>query len=179
MRRRRWGVAVALAGLMVLAGAGVARADKSGPCEGSATIEGVTYDHTNDTPADPVVVPEEKDGVIVSWQGTTGNPITDHSGSVSVVLGPIPIEVASWSGENAEMEVSASGDYDLSELPEFLKSVTGLYEVQAEHSGQGGTCSGTVMVRLEGNGLATPLGAGSVAGTVITAIGLVFAGRGR
>ena len=179
MRRLRFGVVMGAAAMLVIAFAGVAGAGKSGPCEGSATIDGVRYDHTNDTAEDPIVVPEEKDGVIVAWEGSTGSPITDHTGSVSVLVGPIPIEVADWGGANADMEVTASGQYDMTRLPEFLKSVTGLYEVQAEHSGQGGTCEGTVMVLLEGNGLATPIGAGSVVGTVLTGIGLLFAGRGR
>lgn len=179
MTRGRWGTVLALCGLFLLIGTGVAHAGKSGPCSGSATINGVRYDHRNDTADNPIVIPEDKEGVVVSWEGSTGNPITNHNGSVSVVLGPIPIEVTDWEGANANNETTANGDYNLSDLPDFLKSVTGLYEVTAKHSGTGGTCEGDVMVLLEGNGLATPIGAGSLAGTVITAVGLLFSGRGK
>jgi len=179
MRGRRTGTVLGVTALLVLWGSTAAFASKTGPCDGSVTIDGVRYDSTNDTADDPIVVPADKGGVTASWEGTTGTPITNHSGSVSVVVGPIPIEIASWAGTNSDMEVSASGTYDLADIPDFVKSLTGLYEVHAEHSGDGGTCEGTVMVKLDGNGLTSPVGAVSAAGAVLMAAGLFFAGRGR
>ncbi|MFP5332930.1 MAG: hypothetical protein ACLGHX_11305 [Acidimicrobiia bacterium] len=151
----------------------------TGPCDGSVTVGGVTYGPENDTPDDPIVVPADRAGVVADWEGTTGVPITDHSGAVGIVVGPVTVEIADWSGENADQETRASGMYDLGSLPGFVSNLTGLYEVSGTHSGTGGSCAGSVMVLLEGNPLSSPVGAASAGGALLAAIGTVLAGRGR
>ena len=156
-----------------------ASASKDGPCDGQVTIDGITYTPANDTPDDPVVVPDQP-GLVASWRGTTGGVIKNHTGAVDMVIGPSSVTIADWGGENAEEDTEARGDYNVDTARNVLPfSVTGLYELRATHAGDGGDCSGNVMVLLEGNALSTPLGLTAVAGTVITAVGLVLAGRGR
>lgn len=154
----------------------VAGASVSGPCDGSVTIGGVTYTPANDTAANPIVVPDQP-GLIASWQGTTGPPITDFAGDVGVVVGPFTVVIADWSGPNEDEETSSSGDYAVDEARGLVP--VGLYEMTATHTGTGGTCTGTVMVLIEGNPLTTPVGAGAAVGTLATGLGLVAAGRGR
>ncbi|MDX1447591.1 MAG: hypothetical protein R3246_00895 [Acidimicrobiia bacterium] len=172
---RRAVLIAAVGGWMLLAVP--ASAVIEGPCDGSVTIGGVTYGPENDTPDDPIVVPAERSGVTADWEATTGTPITDHAGTVGIVVGPVTIEIADWNGENAENETDASGSYDLASLP--VTNLTGLYEVTGSHSGEGGTCSGSVMVLLEGNPLSNPVGAASVGGLLLAGVGTVLAGRGR
>lgn len=178
MRLRRLAVfgGVIGAGLLLALPAG---AVVVGPCDGSVTIGGVTYGPENDTPENPIVVPEDRSGLVAEWEGSTGVPITDHSGAVGVVIGPVTVELADWSGENADEETDAAGSYELGSLPTAVANLTGLYEVTASHSGTGGSCEGSVMVLLEGNPLTTPVGATSVGGALLAGVGMVLAGRGR
>lgn len=151
----------------------------TGGCDGSVTIAGVTYGPDNDTADNPIVVPADKAGVVAGWEGSTSTPITDHTGSVGVEVGPVTLEIQSWGGANAENETSAEGTYALDSLPPFVKGLTGIYEVTATHSGTGGSCAGSVMVRLDGNAATSPVGAASIGGTLLAAAGLLAAGRGR
>lgn len=154
-----------------------ASADVSGPCDGKVTIDGVTYTPANDTAADPIVVPA--DAATAEWEGTTGVAITDHTGRLGVVVGPGSVPIASWSGENADLETSASGVYDIGDArAELPVDLVGLYELTGTHSGSGGTCTGTAMVRIEGTPLTTPVGAAAAAVTLLSLIGLGLVGAG-
>lgn len=158
-----------------LAVAGPASANVSGPCDGRVTIDGVTYTPANDTPGDPIVVPA--DARTAEWEGTTGVPITDHTGRLGVVIGPGSVQIASWGGENADLETSAAGAYDVGDARgELPVDLVGLYELTGMHSGSGGTCAGSAMVLIEGSPLTTPAGAGAAAVTVLSLLGLAAAG---
>jgi hypothetical protein len=147
-----------------------------GPCDGSVTIQGVTYTPANDTPGNPAVIPNES-GVIVDYTGNTGGVvIKDHSGSISIHVGPIPIEVATWAGENADELVEKTDTYPLDQAYEALPfDVVGIYRVSGEHSGEGGACAGFAYVRIEGNPITTVPGAAATAVTVAAAGGVVGA----
>jgi hypothetical protein len=140
-----------------------------GPCDGSVTILGVTYTPENDTPADPVLIPDES-GVVVEYTGNTGGVvIKNHRGSIAVDVGPIPITVAEWSSRNADDEVATTDTYALDEA--FAKlpfDIVGIYRVSGKHEGRGGTCEGFAYVKIEGNPLGTVPG---ITATVVTAAG--------
>lgn len=173
----RWSAAALLAAGATLLVAGPAAAEVSGPCDGEVTIDGVTYGPANDSASNPIVVPA--DAEMAAWRGTTGVAITDHSGRLAVVIGPGSVEIASWSGENADLETSAEGVYEIADAREQLPvDVVGLYELTGSHAGSGGTCTGSVMVRIEGSPLTTPLGAGAAAVTILGLAGVALAGAG-
>lgn len=178
VRARRL-VVIGAAAAGMLSVASPASAVVAGPCDGSVTIGGITYGPENDTAQNPIVVPADRTGLAAEWEGSTGVPITDHSGEVGIVVGPATVQIADWSGENAEEETEAGGSYAVGSLPDFVANLTGLYEVTATHAGTGGSCAGSVMVLMEGNPLTTPVGAASVGGTLIAGAGMLLAGRGR
>lgn len=178
MRARRLAV-IGAAAMGVLLVAAPASAVVTGPCDGSVTIAAVTYGPENDTPENPIVVPAERSGLTAEWEGSTGVPITNHSGQVGIVVGPTTVQIADWSGENADEETEASGSYQFASLPTFVTNLTGLYEVTATHAGTGGACAGSVMVLMEGNPLTTPVGAASVGGMLLAGAGMFLAGRGQ
>ncbi len=72
-----------------------------GPCSGTVTIDGEEYDESNDTPDDPIVIPD-KPGLIASWTGQTDDPITEHNGPIGIVIGPTTWQIEDWEGANAE-----------------------------------------------------------------------------
>jgi hypothetical protein len=152
----------------------------TGPCDGSVTIQGITYTPANDTPGNAVVIPDES-GVVVDYSGDTGGVvIKNHHGSIAVDVGPIPITVAEWSGRNADEEVATTDTYALDDA--FAKlpfDIVGIYRVSGSHEGRGGTCEGFAYVKIEGNPLGTVPG---IAATVITvggAAGVVAAASAR
>lgn len=149
----------------------------SGPCDGEVTIGGITYGPENDSLDDPIVIPADRSGLTAAWSGTTGSPITDHSGHVGIVVGPMTVQIGEWAGANDELETAASGTYAFDGAPGIVRDLTGVYEVSAVHAGSGGSCEGTVMVRMEGNAATTPAGAISIGGTIASLLGLVMAGR--
>lgn len=178
VRARRL-VVIGATAVGLLSVASPASAVVTGPCDGSVTIGGVTYGPGNDTEDNPIVIPEDRSGLVADWEGTTGVPIRDHVGTVGIVVGPSTIEIAPWSGANADDETEASGSYSFDSLPSFVSNLTGIYEVTATHAGTGGSCSGSVMILMEGNPLTTPVGAASVGGTLLAGAGMLLAGRGR
>ena len=151
-----------------------------GPCTGKVEIDGITYTPENDSPDNPIVIPD-RSGLIAEWSGsTTTGPITNHVGEVSLVVGPTAFVIDDWDGENAEEETSSRGNYAIDDAKDILPfDVVGLYELQAFHSGDEARCDGSAMVLVEGNPLSTPLGLGAAAGTLIAAAGITLAGRGR
>lgn len=148
-----------------------------GPCNGSVTINGIAYGPANDTPANPIVVPREG---TATWEGSTRFPIHDHTGAVGIVVGPATISVATWAGENADDETQASGVYQLEDAFDRLPvDVVGLYRVRGFHRGAEGQCEGEVVVRIEGNPLATVPGAASVGLTALALGGVAGAAFAR
>ncbi len=178
-RKRPWLLAALFAGVIVAVPI-AAQAIVVGPCTGSVKIDGVLYGPANDSPQNPIVIPD-KPGLIAEWTGeTTQGPIKNHTGSVGIVVGPGSIVLAEWAGENADDETTSNGNYSIDEARDTLPvSVVGLYEVEARHSGDEGSCDGRVMVLIEGNPLTTPAGATAGVGTLLALGGLVAAGRGK
>ncbi len=170
----------ALSGVVLtLLAAWPARANVTGPCNGSATIQGVTYTPANDTPSNPVVLPNEK-GVVASWEGSTDGPIHNHHGEIGVDVGPFTIKVADWAGENKKDEVQKKGKYQLDDAYAKLPlGIVGIFRVSGFHEGDEARCDGFVYVKIEGNPLATVPGAASVALTVVTAVLVGVAGIAR
>lgn len=180
MNRRTRNLIVGVSAIAVLSAVpAIASAIGVGPCDGAVKIDGIDYDLTNDTPANPIVIPD-KPGLVAEWKGQTDGVIKNHTGHVGIVIGPGEVVLAEWSGENADEETESSGDYDIDDARDFLPiDVVGLYEVSASHQGDGGTCSGQVMVLIEGQPLTTPVGGGAAVGGLLALGGLALAGRGK
>ncbi|MDH5371903.1 MAG: hypothetical protein OEX97_03055 [Acidimicrobiia bacterium] len=182
--RRRQNLAIRAITVVVVLGAlllsGVAAgAAIDGPCRGTVTIDGIVYSEANDSASNPIVIPDEE-GLIAFWEGSTNEPITDHTGEIGVVVGPTTINFADWGGDNAALKTDSNGSYAIDDARDVLPiSVVGLYKVSGFHRGEGGSCDGSVMVLLEGNPLTTPVGAGAAAGTILAGLGVLSAGRRR
>lgn len=155
----------------------------TGGCAGEATIDGVTYGPDNDTPSNAIVIPDD-DNATASWSGSVPFANTNFSGDAGIRVGPVVIEVADWDGTNSDDVREASGEYSLGDLKAALPvdvGVAGIYEVIVDHSADGGSCRANVFVQFEGNPLSTPLGIFSVAGLVLSGLGLIggmFAKKG-
>ncbi len=157
-----------------------AQAAIEGGCSGTVTIGGQTYTENNDSASNPIVIPDEAD-LTAAWTGTTGsNVITDFTGELGVVIGPATIVIADWAGPNAAETRDAAGTYEIDDARDELPvDLVGLYEVSGFHRGTGGSCEGSVMVKLEGNPLGNPVGAASTAGAVLALVGVLAAGRAK
>ncbi len=173
-------VAVLSATMAMIALGGAAHAGIEGGCSGTVTIAGETYTENNDSASNPIVIPDEA-GLTASWTGTTGSSvITDFTGELGVVIGPATIVIADWAGPNDAETSDAAGTYAIDDARDELPvDLVGLYEVSGFHRGAGGSCEGNVMVRLEGNPLGNPVGAGSTAGAVLALVGVLAAGRAK
>jgi hypothetical protein len=165
----------AITGLLLLPT--VANADVTGGCTGVVFIDGVEYGPQNDTPDNPIVVPDRA-GVTAEWAGEVPFANTNFAGEAGIVVGPTTIRFASWSGANTEDIRKAAGTYSLDELKAELPvdvGVAGIYQVKGFHDADGGSCTGMVFVKFEGNPLSTPLGVVAVVGIIISALGLFTA----
>lgn len=176
MRGRRVVPVVVATGVAMLALAGPAAAEVDGPCDGFVTID--QQEPWQARSSEVLVIPEG--ATEARWEGLTTTVITDHSGRVGVAVGPITIPVADWEGENADEETEADGVYAFGDLRQDLPfEVTGYYRVVGEHSGTGGSCTGSAVVLVEGgNPLGNPVGQGGAAAAVLGAGGLLAAGLG-
>ncbi len=170
-------------GCLVMAGvllvAAPADAKLSGPCSGSATIDGIEYDATYDTPQRPIVIPERRTGLQIPYKGSITVANTNYLGAVGVVVGPATITVADWGFEENDDDVRSTDPGATYVLGSDLDDLVGLYRVTAFHDADGGSCDADAYVKLEGPVLTTPIGAGSTAGTVLLGVGLLAAGRAR
>lgn len=176
---RRLTLSAVTIALCVLPLATPAGAIVEGPCDGNVTIAGKKYTPKNDTAANPIVVPDEP-GLIAKWEGSTDVPIINHKGQAGVVIGPSTWVLATWQGANGEKSKDADGDYAIDDARNSVAiDLVGLYEITAMHSGDGGTCEGSVMVFFEGNPVTNPVGAGAGLGTLVAAVGVGVAGRKR
>ncbi len=181
MRRlSKWKIATLfiLFGALLLMGT-AAQAAVEGGCSGTVTIDDKTYTEANDSPSNPIVIPDEE-GLIASWTGSTGSVIKDFQGELGVVIGPASIVFVDWEGLNTDGKKDSKGNYQVDEAKDQLPvNLVGLYEVSGFHRGEGGDCEGSVMILLEGNPLTTPVGGGSAAGAVLALVGVLSAGRAR
>jgi len=151
------GMAVALT--MV---AGPAAADISGDCTAAdnfGVIDGIRYTPDNDTPDNPIILPDRA-GVVVPYQGKVTAKIENHSGRITMPIGPAPITLGRpWSHPNTGGDLDAAGSYPLDDLYDKVPvDIVGLYRVEGTHSGKGGSCSGFALVLFEGGLFSSPVG---------------------
>lgn len=165
-----------LAMLLVLILPGTAQAKLEGPCSGSADIGGVTYDASFDSEDNPIIVPENRDGLQIPYRGAITVQNTNYLGAVGIVIGPATINVADWGLEENDDDVRATAPDSVYTLGSQLNNIVGLYNLTAFHDADGGNCDADAMVKLEGSPLSTPIGIGATAGTVLTGAGLLGAG---
>lgn len=173
-------VVVVVSTLAVFVLATVAAADLTGGCTASVVIDGIAYGPDNDTPDNPIVVPDRSD-VVAQWQGATPFANTNFRGEVGLVIGPTTVRLAEWSdpGDGSSM---ATGTYTRQELQDALPpgvKLRGLYELTGFHVAEAGRCDGRVFVRFGGNPLDNAVGIVAVAGLALSSIGLVMAGAAR
>lgn len=151
--------------------AGVAEAGMTGPCDLTITIEGTTYTADNDTPSNPIFIPD-RSGVIAEWKATTELVIASPSGSAAIVVGPGAVTVNEWASGSQKTEIS--GTYSIDKALEGLPvDIVGLYEVSGFHRGSGGSCEGTAMILFEGSPLSNPIGWLGLLGTFLALIGFL------
>jgi hypothetical protein len=89
----------------------------------------------------------------VHYEGRTDTLIKNHRHQVSVYGIPIP----TLTGSDPNDEEDTEGSDDLSVAGASGLRVTGLYFVSGFLVGEGGSCSGSGWVRLEGDPIANPL----------------------
>lgn len=170
-------LALFVALLFLLLGAEAASAGIRGDCTAAdnwAIINGTRYTPANDTRENPVVVPAGET-ISVEYNGTTTAGITDHSGQIAVDLGFGNVIVEPWSHPNKpEPETTKHGVKEIT-----IPNVPGIYDITGFHRGTGGQCSGEAVLKIEGNPLTTPAGAGAVGGTALAGGGLLAAAFAR
>ena len=159
----------------------IALAGIEGGCTGSVVIDGNTYGPNNDTVGNPIVVPIEKEGVVALWEAEVPFANENNDGNLGIVVGPFTIQIAGWGDPNTDNSQGNSGTYSIEEfkdefpVPESLIP-RGVYQLSGEHTADGGTCTGSVMVKLEGTGT---VGIASVVGAGVTFITMLGAGLRR
>lgn len=168
-----------MASVLILPATALAGID--GGCTGSVVIDGNTYGPNNDTVSNPIVVPIDKEGVVALWEGQVPFDNENNQGQLGIVVGPWKIKIADWGDANTANQQGNSGSYgieefkDLFPVPESLIP-RGVYQLSGDHTADGGECTGTVMVKLEGSGI---IGIASVVGAGVTLITLLGSGFGR
>lgn len=182
-RGRRWVlrlVAVAVVGgggLLATAGtAGATFTTNTTNCAGSATIVGTGSDagKTVSVNANDAKVTMLREGD-VHWEGSVPTAIHDNQGNIVIHLGLVSVTAKTWGpSKNASNKVSKAG---VAKIPSALKLVPpGTYHMTGYNSSDEGTCAGSMDLRFTGSILSSPVGIVSVIGTILGAIGIVFAG---
>lgn len=177
--KRRFAVAAALTTGSLLLMAAPAAADLTGNCSGSATIDGIAYDASYDTADNPIVVPEDREGLRIPYEGSVDMTNTNYLGAVGIVIGPVTVNVADWGLDPNDDDIKATEPGAIYVLGNELNNIVGIYQLTAFHDADGGNCDADAMVKLEGDPLSTPIGAGATAGLVITGAGMLSAGIKR
>jgi hypothetical protein len=181
--RRRWAVrlvVVAVIGggsLLGMAGtAGATFTNNTTNCAGSATIIGTGSDagKTVSVNANDAKVTMLREGD-VHWQGSVPTAIHDNQGDIVIHLGLVSVTAKTWGpSKNASNKVTKSG---VARIPSALKLVPpGTYHMTGYNSSDEGTCAGSMDLRFTGSILSSPVGIVAVIGTILGAIGIVFAG---
>ena len=174
----RWFAVTGVLGALLLS-ASPAFADITGPCEGSATIDGTTYDPSFDTASNPIVVPANRAGMTIPYSGAITVTNTNYVGAVGVVIGPFTVNVADWGLDENIDDTRSTDPGAIYILGSDLDNLVGLYRLTAFHDADGGSCDATAMVKLEGDPLSTPVGAAATGGAVLTGLAMVAAGIPR
>ncbi len=174
---KRTAVIVAMFATIWLISATPASARVIGPCQGTATIDGVPYDASFDTPSNPIVVPEKRAGLEIPYSGSVSMTNTNYLGAVGVVIGPLTVNIGDWGLDPNDDDVTSTDPGATYVLGSELDNIVGIYQLTAFHDADGGSCDADAYVKLEGPVLPTPAGGGSTAAAVITGLGVVAAGR--
>ncbi len=167
-------VLTVLTGVLVIATVSPSSASVAGPCSGSATIQGITYTPANDTPSNPIVLPN-RNGVTIPYQGSVGFPNKNFNGEIGVTIAGVNVKIDDWKGVNDDDIREKIGKYELDDFYSRVDSmvpggrVPGLWRLWVEHSADGGSCSAFALVKIEGNPLSTPAGALALILTLIAA----------
>lgn len=180
---RRWAVrlvTVAIVGggsLLVMAGPAAATfTTNTTNCAGSATIVGTGSDagKTVSVNANDAKVTMLREGD-VHWEGSVPTAIHDNQGDIVIHLGLVSVTAKTWGpSKNASNKVSKSG---VARIPSALKLVPpGTYHMTGYNSSDEGTCAGSIDLRFTGSILSSPVGIVAVIGTLLGAMGIVFAG---
>ncbi|HDL42021.1 MAG TPA: hypothetical protein ENG98_03280 [Actinobacteria bacterium] len=163
-----------LTGALIVGMVNPAGASVSGPCDGSATIQGTTYTPANDTPSNPIVLPN-RNGVTIPYQGNVGFSNKDFNGKIGVTIAGVNVKIDDWTGVNDDDIREKVGEYELDDFYDQVDStvpggrVPGLWRLWVEHSADGGSCSAFALIKIEGNPLSTPAGALTLILTLIAA----------
>lgn len=173
---RRWARLLLAAGFgagLVIANAAPAPASLDGPCRASGTFAkgGLTVDPKT---TDEVEIPRKDD---VAWKANVpGSGKRRISGSVQVGFPPPigDITVGSWGKQSSKYSNADTYSYD---LPSVLAGFD--IPVSGTHTERGFTCSGSVVVRVEGGGLKNPAALASLAFTVVSGLGVFLSIRAR
>jgi hypothetical protein len=178
--RRRAAVAASIVGIagclwaVVAPPAAAEFTENTVGCAGSAVIE--SSDGTFNVSAEDSVAEVPRDGT-ANWEGSLTTATHNHSGQITLRLGPVGIELGDWSSENEDDETSANG---VEELPSELSlAPPGRYRVEGFHEGDEGRCAGHVDVEVAGNPLTTPVGAAAAFGTLATGALLGLAAKAK
>ena len=174
--RRSFGILLAagVVGGTLALGASPASASLDGPCEASGTFGdgGMTVDAKT---TDEVEIPRKD---TVAWVASVPAKEGERpiSGDVRVEFPPPigEVTVGDWSSDSSTYSNSDVYEYDLpSVIAGFDIPVSGI------HRDAGFTCSGTVIVRVEGGGLKNPAALASLAFTFVSLVGVSLAIRVR
>ena len=141
-----------------------AHAALSGPCSATGTLNGTTY---NSKTVNKVVIPRKGD---VHWQGSIpGSGKRPIAGHVQLKLPwPLPAQdLGSW-GKSSDAHAN-SGVYHY-DLPSELEGID--MPLSGWHTEPDKTCSGLVIVRLDGGGISNPGVLGAFAVLVISGVGI-------
>lgn len=166
-----------LAAIPSIASAGV---EPEGACWGTAVIKGETYSPANDTPSNAIPIPDEE-GVLIDYTGMVDFENLDHGGEIGVTIAGFDIGIADWGGPNANDTRSTVGIYELDDAYDKIDDtvpfgrVPGIWIVSGSHDASGGECSGSAMIKIEGNPLTHPVGWVALGGLALTGAGLALA----
>jgi hypothetical protein len=145
-------------------------------CAGSATIVGTGSDagKTVSVNANDAKFTMLREGD-VHWEGSVPTAIHDNQGNIVIHLGLVSVTAKTWGpSKNASNKVSKAG---VAKIPSALKLVPpGTYHMTGYNSSDEGTCAGSMDLRFTGSILSSPVGIVAVIGTILGAIGIVFAG---
>ncbi len=182
-RAKRWAIRLVAAGVIgggsIVAMAGPAAATfttNTTNCAGSATIVGTGSDagKTVSVNANDAKVTMLRQGD-VHWEGSVPTATHDNQGDIVIHLGLVNVTAKAWGpSKNASNKVSKAG---VATIPSALKLVPpGTYHMTGYNSSDEGTCAGSMDLRFTGSILSSPVGIIAVIGTILGAIGIVFAG---
>lgn len=179
MWRRLGGVLVLATIFLGVVAPAAALADVASPCDGWAEFAGERWTPANDSADNPIIIPPGQDTFEVHYFGSSGFDNNGHQGKIYADL-VIPIPIADWEDTNGDLpnDPSKEGDYtiDMAEIrSEARFEPRGLVKVRGNHTADGGSCSGFVMVKFDGPLFDSALASASLGGMVAMLILLILA----